>query len=330
MYFEGIFEIFRWESSDILSVILLFFLFIWGIYSVYLKVSQPYRYPRWMDVFSLVLMCSVLGLELIQLREWLRNYPLYYIFSFLGLFIAVTALYSHNIVSIVTSIALSLTYPGEENAPDVPRFGPAEILEKKKDYEGALKEYMVLARIYPYHSAVYIRIANILDKMGRTEEGIEWLKRSFKYLSKDIEMYSVVARYCDLAEKLGLEKDALDIIDMLLAKYPTSDFVENLQKRRKKILERKEKTKSLSLVSLEEEPLSESEDETGVLTHTETKLTLENINELREFDETSTNSKSVVARTDVPVDTSLYNSSTSNNGDQQKDRGKDTSLLEPM
>ncbi|MCX8065240.1 MAG: tetratricopeptide repeat protein [Candidatus Hydrogenedentes bacterium] len=221
-----------------------------------MKSSRGYSYPRWMDVFSLLLMFLILGIELIQLKEWLKNYPLYYIFSFLGLLITVTALYSPNLVSVITSIALSLTNPGEESAPDIPRFGPAEILEKKRDYEGALMEYMVLARIYPYHSAVYIRIANVLEKLGRLEEGMDWLRRSWKYLNKDSELYSIVARYCDLAEKLDMKQDAIKFIDMFLDKYPDSKFTENLTKRKELLIGGKKASKSISLVSLEAEPLS--------------------------------------------------------------------------
>ncbi len=253
-------NIFSWELSDILSILLLFFLFIYGIYSIYLRISRVYNYPLWLDVLSLIIMFSILALELIQLKDWLRNYPLYYIFSFLGLFITVFALYSHNLVSVITFIALSVIHPSEESAPDLPRFGPAEMLERKKDYEGALMEYMVLARIYPHYSAVHIRIANVFEKLNRIEEGMDWLKKATKYLNKDNELHSVVTRYCDFAEKLGKKQQAIQMIDVFLSEYPDSEYAETLKNRKKQLLTKQE-TPHLAdkLISLETEPLTDNE-----------------------------------------------------------------------
>jgi len=169
---------FQWEVSDIISVILLGVLFFWGVFLLYQKWIKNYDYPFWWDVLSLIGLFIILGIELLQLRDWLRNSPLLYILTGLGLFIFASALYSQSFVSLLTRLFLSVIHPGEESAPDVPRFGPAEVLERQNDWTGALNEYFVIARIYPHHPSVHLRIANAYIHLNQHENALNWLKKS--------------------------------------------------------------------------------------------------------------------------------------------------------
>lgn len=253
--------VFDWDLLDLVSIGLLIFLFFWGFITLYYKWSKKVQLPIWVEIFSLILMLVILAIEIIKLREWLTNYPLIYLFSVLGLFIAISALYSHSIISVISSLIINIIVPGEELAPDTPRFGPAEILERQKDYQGALNEYLVLARIYPHHTSVHLRIANVLEKMNKKEDALNWLEKSLKYVKKDEDAYVIVARYCDLAQELGKIGPALSIIDRSLATYPDSIHAQSLIKRKKILSEHRSSSKKATiLVKLSEQPLTDSEE----------------------------------------------------------------------
>lgn len=275
---EFIFNL-QWDPSDIFSILLLGFLFFWGVFLLYQKWIKNYDYPFWLDLLSLIIMFAVLGIELLQLREWLRNYPLLYILSALGLFISASALYSQSFISLVTLVFLSIIQPGEESAPDVPRFGPAEILERQNDWKGALSEYLVLVRIYPHHPSVHLRIANVYMKMKQPEEALHWLKKSLQYLKKEEDIYLIIARYCDIAHDIGDIPSATEMMDYFLKQYPESMHSRSIIERKKRIKMDTSKEKSSLLVSMEDVPISEGDVEEDEKEFKRGKLTLEEINE---------------------------------------------------
>jgi len=202
-------------------------------------------------------MFAILGIELVQLKEWLKNYLLFYILSSLGLFVAATALYAQSFISLITTIILSFLQPGEESAPDIPRFGPAEILERQKDFTGALNEYFVLARIYPYNPSVHLRIANIYLKMNHPQDAMNWLKKSLQYLKKDEDIYLIVARYCDIAHKIGDIDSESDILDFYLSQYPESTHAKSISERKKKLNQITTKEKNSLLIPMDKEPIND-------------------------------------------------------------------------
>lgn len=274
---EFIFNL-QWEPSDIVSILLLGFLFFWGVFLLYQKWIKNYDYPFWLDLLSLIIMFVILGIELLQFRDWLRNYPLLYILSALGLFIAASALYSQSFISLITLIFLSIIHPGEESAPDVPRFGPAEILERQNDWEGALNEYFVLARIYPHHPSVHLRIANAYTKMKQPEEALHWLKKSLQYLKKEEDTYLIIARYCDIAHDIGDIPSATEMMDYFLNQYPESMHSRSILERKKRIKLDTKKERSSLLVSMEDVPLNNEDTEEEKELKGE-KLSLEKIKE---------------------------------------------------
>lgn len=255
---EFIFNL-QWEPSDIISIILLGFLFFWGVSLLYQKWIKNYDYPFWLDLLSLIIMFTILGIELLQLRDWLRNYTLLYILSVLGLFITVSALYSHSFISLTTLVFLSIIHPGEESAPDVPRFGPAEILERENDWRGALNEYFVLARIYPHHPSVHIRIANAYVKLNQPKESLQWLKKALHYLKKEEDIYLIIARYCDIAHDIGDIDSAMEIIGYYLKQYPNSPHSKSILERKKRMKIDTTKERSSLLVPMEESPMDDND-----------------------------------------------------------------------
>ncbi|NTV80676.1 MAG: hypothetical protein HGA24_04550, partial [Candidatus Aminicenantes bacterium] len=50
--------------------------------------------------------------------------------------------------------------PGERSKTHEPQYAPAEALERDEDYDGALREYMVIARIFPKDPTALLRIVN--------------------------------------------------------------------------------------------------------------------------------------------------------------------------
>lgn len=281
----------QWEPSDILSIFLLGFLFFWGLFLLYQKWIKKYDYPVWLDLLSLIIMFAILGFELVQLKEWLRNYLLLYILSFLGLLVAAAALYAQSFISLISTIFMSLIQPGEESAPDIPRFGPAEILERQEDFTGALNEYFVLARIYPYNPSVHLRIADIYLKMDNPRDAMNWLKKSLHYLKKDKDVYLIVARYCDIANKLGDIDSALTMLDYYLNQYPESTYAKSILERKKKLNTTTTKEKKSLLIPMDEEPINEINSEENESSKKKSTIELEKGKEPEQYKNKNGNSK---------------------------------------
>ncbi|MGC8738590.1 MAG: hypothetical protein ACP5UA_08090 [Candidatus Hydrogenedens sp.] len=308
---EFIFNL-QWDTSDIISILLLSFLFFWGVFLLYQKWIKNYDYPLWLDLLSLIIMFLVLAIELLQFKDWLQNYPLLYVLSALGLFITASALYSQSFISLLTLIFLSIIHPGEESSPDVPRFGPAEILERQNDWKGALNEYFVLARIYPHHPSVHLRIANAYIKMKQPEEALHWLKKSLQYLKKEEDTYLIIARYCDIAHDIGDIPSAKEMIDYFLNQYPESTHSQSILERKKRMKVDSPKEKSILLVSMEDVLLNSNDIQEDENEKKGKKLILEKINE-------------------DPITGNSAEPEQLNNNDENKEDKKSTiSRLEPM
>ncbi len=266
---------FEWEPSDIISIFLLGILFFWGVFLAYKRWVKRHDIPYWLDLISLICVLIILGIELIQLRDWLRNFPLLYILTGLGLFIFASALYSQSLISLLTTVFMSVIQPGEESAPDIPRFGPAEILERQGDWEGALNEYFILARIYPHHPSVHLRIANAYVKLNQPEQALLWLKKSLKYLKREEDLYLIVARFCDIAHDIRDMESFSEMIDYFSKLYPDSPHTQSILERKKRIKSDTPKKRPSSLISMDELPINDTETEEQ--TQKTPKITLEKI-----------------------------------------------------
>lgn len=233
----------------------------WGIYGLDRRYRRHVEWPLSIEAMTLLVVLLLVAFEMTLLRTWMRDQILFYVFAVLGLFLSCVALYAHMAISLTSRFIVDIVSPGEDSAPDTPRFGPAEILEHRKDYDGALQEYLVLARIYPRHPAVHLRVAETLLRLSRPEESVQWLSKSLRYLTTDENSLPVVSRLCEVHERvLKDETQARRVLSEYIARFPQSKHAEAIRQRLERLGAPETHALVPALVALEEAPLSEPEE----------------------------------------------------------------------
>ena len=179
-----------------------------GVWSLHTRFQ---RQEEWRLLTQVIVLAGVTLFYLIEipiLRYVLRDNIVYFIFALLGLFVAGLALYGHIAVSVISRILVELLIPDNPANTATPRLGPAEALERQQDWEGALHEYYILARIYPRNPMLCVRAANNLLRLNRETEAIAWLERAIKYTQKPEDNLTLVRRLCDALESLDQPEKA--------------------------------------------------------------------------------------------------------------------------
>ncbi len=245
--------------SFLASTVLCVF-FAWGIYTLHRRFRRQDELSPLVEAATLVGVILFYAVEIEQLREWTRSQPLTYVFTVLGLFVAGLALYGHMAISLTSRVIVDIIVPGGESVQDRPRFGPAEMLEREKDFDGALQEYLVLARVFPRHPQVHQRIAECLIRLARPGESVRWLERALKHTDSDDKALPVVSRLCEVhARFLEQPVEAQRVLEMFLAAYPNSQHAASVRERIQSLGGRAPEKHALELQALSEAPLTGAE-----------------------------------------------------------------------
>jgi tetratricopeptide (TPR) repeat protein len=233
----------------------------WGIYGLDRRYRRDAEWPPWVEVLTLVAVVALVAYELAQLREVMREQMLFYVFAVLGLFVSCVALYAHMAISLTSRLVVEFVVPGDDTATDHPRFGPAEMLERQKDYDGALQEYLVIARIYPHHPAVHLRVAENLLRLSRPEEATVWLTRALGYLTTGETCLPVVNRLCEVYQHtLKNPGQARATLESFLRRFPDSRHVEEVTAHLERLGAPEPQTRAAELIPLNDAPLESLED----------------------------------------------------------------------
>lgn len=198
-------------------------------------------------------------IEASALRYALGNQTLLYFFAVLGISVAAFALYGHVMISLASRVVVDLVVPGDESATLQPRFGPVDALERSEDFEGALHEYLVLARIYPRNFEVLQRTARIQEILGNPEEAATWYLRARKRAANAAEALAAVNRLCALYDaELDRPDEAGNQLAQFIEDFPESPdrllVVDRLERREHKT----EHSVSVILQALDESPLEQA------------------------------------------------------------------------
>lgn len=244
--------------SFIASVVLLLF-FVWGSFTLHWRFRRQEELPPLLEAGTLLGLVLFYAIEIGQIGQWMRSQPLTYVFTVLGLFVAGLALYGHMVISLSSRLIVDIIAPGGESVQDRPRFGPAEVLEKQHDYDGALQEYLVLARIFPRHPQVHQRIAESLIHLARYEEAAHWLERALKYVGSDDKALPILSRLCDVYDRyLKQPEEARKALGAYLDLHPDSEHANTVRERMLSLGEPPPEEHALSLQALDESPLADT------------------------------------------------------------------------
>lgn len=191
-----------------------------GVWSLHQRFRRLEEWRLRTQLLVLMAIAVFYVIEIGVLRLSLRDDPVYFIFSLLGLFVAGLALYGHIVVSVLSQLLVELLAPDISGASDTPRLGPAEALERQNDWDAALQEYYVLARIYPDNPLVCTRIANNLARLNRQAEAVPWLKYAVKYSKRPEDCLALSRRLFDTCTALGWFAQAGQALASFLRRFP--------------------------------------------------------------------------------------------------------------
>ncbi len=171
----------------------LIFLFGVGCYFLVLRFHRREEIPPLKEAGALGLALALGAMEMRFLREALERFPVYYVFSAIGVLVALSALYGHLVVSLISRALVEWVTSGSTDGLDRPLYGAAEACLRRGDYEGAVREYLVLARLHPADPAVFQRFGEALHLLGDRKRAMRAFLRAAR-LEKDPERAMLALR----------------------------------------------------------------------------------------------------------------------------------------
>ena len=242
----------------IFTLLLLIPYIAWGVYTLTLR----YRYHEEAGIITeaITLLCVVLfmAVQISLMRTWMVNTPLLYVFTLLSLMVSVAALYGHVAISFTSRLIVEAVSGGDDGARYGPAMGPVEALERQADYEGALQECYVIARIYPHDPAVHLHAADNLLHLKRPEEAAEALERALKYVTVPEKNLMVMNRLCEVCLRdLASPERAIAAMQHYLDRFPATSYATSLHQRMEQASSGHEAHVSAELSRLDESSLEE-------------------------------------------------------------------------
>jgi hypothetical protein len=161
----------------VLTVVLMIPFLAWGIYLLRERYLLHHELPFRIEVYSLLGVIGFLSIQLVLIRVWMGDVSAFYAFTALSLAAASTALYGPTLVSVASQEIVNLMHPPHDQRAEEPNFSLAEGLEARGDHAGALREYMVMARIFPKDSETAFRVGHVLIELERFDDAAASLER---------------------------------------------------------------------------------------------------------------------------------------------------------
>lgn len=211
----------------VVTVLLMVPFLAWGIYLLRVRYLLHHESPFRIEVYSLLGVVGFLSVQLILIREWMGDVSAFYAFTALSLAAASTALYGPTLVSVVSQEIVNLMHPPHDQRVEEPNFNLAEGLEARGDHEGALREYMVTARIFPKDAETAFRVGHVLIELERFDDAAASLERGLHQSTDPERSLLATNRLSDLyRERLGRTEDAARTLQAYLDRYGDSPRAE--------------------------------------------------------------------------------------------------------
>lgn len=243
--------------SQLLGIVLVFPFFGWAIFLLRRRFQFHEENSLVLEILTVAGLALFLWIELTILKYALDDQILLYLAAILALSVSTFALYAHVLISLASRILVDMVSPRGETAAYQPRFGPVDALEREEDYEGALQEYLVLARIYPRNFEVLSRTGRVQEILDRPEEAVAWYLRARKRATRAEEALLAVNHLCTLYDnQLGQPEEADHQLAMFIQDFPDAFDRDIVVERLERRAHRDGFKLSSLLDALEENPLA--------------------------------------------------------------------------
>ena len=243
--------------TTFIELLLLVPYFGWGVYALRRRLRYGDEESIRTEVATMVGLVLFFLFQTSMLRSSMRDTPVLYLFSMLGLFVSAMALYAHTAIALVSRLIVDMMKPMHPTDPNAPRLGPAMDLERQKDYEGALQEYLVMARIYPNQTTIYARIGEMLVQLDRADEATEWFQRALVCSSDAEQSLLTVNRLAEIYEHaLEQPEEAMRVLRAFLEAHPGATGVKTIEARIARLGEDRPKGRTPQLEAIADVPIA--------------------------------------------------------------------------
>lgn len=225
------------DISWVIAGFLLIPYLILGVYALRQRFQLHAEFPPMFEALTLGALALFYVFQYYLLRDWLENNPVSLYLALIGLFISGLALYGHMAVSLVTYFIMETISP---QAPQIhePNYHAAEALEEKGDFEGAAREYRVVAQMFPKDPKAAILAADNLVKISEYTEAAAWFERGLDCFSTDAQALPTVYRLVDLyLRQLDRPRAACEVLAEFLQRFPNSPHAGPVGNRLKRLSE---------------------------------------------------------------------------------------------
>lgn len=218
--------------GTVISIVLFLPFVYWGVKTLQMRYVWHEEIPMRVEAISVAGLVAFCLVQLFLLRGMIDAGPVLFIFAGLGVFVAGAALYGHMLVSLVAQLLVEAMMPHGEHDPNKPQLGPAEALERQGDYEGALQEYYVLARIFPKDPMVAGRVGETLMTLERPAEAAPWFERALGMISSEEASLRITNRLSQIyGRQLNKPEDARRVLAQYLDQFPNAEYAGSVRKR---------------------------------------------------------------------------------------------------
>jgi len=204
----------------------------WGLYTLRLRFRYHEDLPFALEGFTLVGLFLFWVFEVKLMNYWMGTGEFSFIFAVLGLAVSSTALYGHIVISVASQLIVDMVMPGDRRITDEPHYAPAEALERQGDYEGAAREYMVIARVFPKDPTAAIRAGDNFMKVGRSADAAPWFERALKYAPSPQQTLQVANRLSEIyCRHLERPDDARRVLQTYVDRFPEAEYTASVRQR---------------------------------------------------------------------------------------------------
>lgn len=204
----------------------------WGFYLLRLQFTGNQEIPVVLEAVTLAMLIVFYAFQFALLEALLADSLAQFVGACLLLIAVGAALYGPMLTSLFSRTLVGMLMPDAEAPVSTPHLGAGERLERLDDFEGALHEYESVARLFPNHPDLALRLGSTLAHLGRYDEAVEKLEDALAGNDDPSESYPLLARLVEVfVSNLNRRDAAIAALETFAARFEGSEEAERASRR---------------------------------------------------------------------------------------------------
>ena len=224
------------DFATYLSLALMAPFVVWGFYLLRLQFTGDEEIPVVLEAVTLGLLIVFYAFQFAVLEALLSDSLGLFVGACLLLIALGAGLYGPMLTSFLSRTLVGVFMPNAEPPVSTPHLGAGERLERLDDFEGALHEYESVARMFPDHPDVALRMGSTLARLERYEEAAEHLEKALGANEDPEESYPLLARLVEiLVTDMDQRGAAIEALGQFAEKFAGTNEAERAQRRMERL-----------------------------------------------------------------------------------------------